>query len=245
MQNVDHMQELENLLKEVLTELVRQEYENRPKHFKRHFFSLRFRRKMRRMIKQVNAERRAAENASPITDLYRPIHSKRKWLIMLALLLALVGGTVTGAEPVICRLFEYCMEQHGNFVEMEQGEDNRKMAEDSFQKYEFAKVPEGYELVEEQFKSDFGVYQISYADSEGHGLVLRQSLQGNGNHGNTTSTREEMEEVVINGFQGYFVEDFDTGSLVLSDGKYMLEIFGNFSKEELLSLVEDLRFAKE
>lgn len=38
MQNVDHMQELENLLKEVLAELVRQEYENRPKHFKRHFF---------------------------------------------------------------------------------------------------------------------------------------------------------------------------------------------------------------
>lgn len=212
MQNVDHMQELENLLKEVLAELVRQEYENRPKHFKRHFFSLRFRRKMRRMIKQVNAERRAAENASPITDLYRPIHSKRKWLIMLALLLALVGGTVTGAEPVICRLFEYCMEQHGNFVEMEQGEDNRKMAEDSFQKYEL--------------------------------LVLRQSLQENGNHGNTTSIREEMEKVQINDFQGYFVEDFDTSSLVLSDGKYMIEIFGSLSKEELLSLAENLRFTR-
>lgn len=244
MQNVDHMQELENLLKEVLTELVRQEYENRPKHFKRHFFSLRFRRKMRRMIKQVNAERRAAENASPITDLYRPIHSKRKWLIMLALLLALVGGTVTGAEPVICRLFEYCMEQHGNFVEMEQREDYSGTEADSFQKYEFAKVPEGYESAQEEYKSDFGVYQISYVNSEGEMLVLRQSLQENGNHGNTTSTREEMDEVKINDFQGYFVEDFDTCSLVLSDGKYMLEIFGNFSKEELLSLAEDLRFAR-
>ena len=244
MQNVDHMQELENLLKEVLAELVRQEYENRPKHFKRHFFSLRFRRKMRRMIKQVNAERRAAENASPITDLYRPIHSKRKWLIMLALLLTLLGGTVTGAEPVICRLFEYCMEQHGNFVEMEQGEDNRKMAEDSFQKYEFAKVPEGYELAGEEFKSDFGVYQLSYANSEQEMLVLRQSLQENGNHGNTTSIREEMEKVQINDFQGYFVEDFDTSSLVLSDGKYMIEIFGSLSKEELLSLAENLRFTR-
>ena len=245
MQNVDHMQELENLLKEVLTELVRQEYENRPKHFKRHFFSLRFRRKMRRMIKQVNAERRAAENASPITDLYRPIHSKRKWLIMLALLLALVGGTVTGAEPVICRLFEYCMEQHGNFVEMEQRENDNNSTADSFQKYEFAKVPEGYELADEQFKIEFGVYQISYANSKSEMLVLRQSLQENGNHGNTTSIREEMEEVKINDFQGYFVEDFDTCTLVLSDGKYMLEIFGNLSKEELLSLAEDLRFAKE
>lgn len=199
---------------------------------------------MRRMIKQVNAERRAAENASPITDLYRPIHSKRKWLIMLALLLALVGGTVTGAEPVICRLFEYCMEQHGNFVEMEQGEDNRKMAEDSFQKYEFAKVPEGYELAGEEFKSDFGVYQLSYANSEQEMLVLRQSLQENGNHGNTTSIREEMEKVQINDFQGYFVEDFDTSSLVLSDGKYMIEIFGSLSKEELLSLAENLRFTR-
>lgn len=245
MQNVDHMQELENLLKEVLAELVRQEYENRPKHFKRHFFSLRFRRKMRRMIKQVNAERRAAENASPITDLYRPIHSKRKWLIMLALLLALVGGTVTGAEPVICRLFEYCMEQHGNFVEMEQRENDNNSTADSFQKYEFAKVPEGYELVDEQFKSEFGFYKLSYINSEGHHLLFMQSLQGNSNLGNITSTREEMEEVKINDFQGYFVEDFDTCTLVLSDGKYMLEIFGNFSKEELLSLAENLRFAKE
>lgn len=244
MQNVDHMQELENLLREVLAELVRQEYENRPKHFKRHFFSLRFRRRMRRMIKQVHAKRSAAENASSITDLYRPIHSKRKWLIMLALLLALVGGTVAGAEPVICRLFEYCMEQHGNFVEMEQGDDNRKMAEDSFQKYEFAKVPEGYELAEEQFKSDFGVYQLSYVNSEQEMLILRQSLQENGNHGTVTSTREEMEKVEINDFQGYFVEDFDTANMVLSDGTYMIELSGNFSKEELLSLAEGLRFAK-
>lgn len=242
MQNVDHMQELENLLREVLAEMVKQEYENRPKHFKRHFFSLRFRRKMRRMIKQVNAERREAENASSITDLYRPIHSKRKWLILLALLLVLVGGTVTGAEPVICRLFEYCMEQHGNFVEMEQGKEEELNKE--FQKYELAKVPEGYELVGEESKYEFGVYQISYINSQGEMLVLRQSLLENGNLGNITSTREEMEEVEINNFQGYFVEDFDTCSLVLSDNKYMIEIFGSLSKAELLSLAEDLRYAK-
>lgn len=244
MQNEDHMQELERLLKEVLAELVKQEYENRPKHIKRHFFSLRFRRRMRRMVKEVRAERRAAKEASSITDLYRPIRSRKKWLIILALLLVLVGGTVAGAEPVICRLFEYCMEQHGDFVETESREDDSNSTADSFQKYEFAKVPEGYELVEEEFKSEFGVYQVSYVNLEGEMLVLRQSLQENGNHGNTTSTREEMEDVEINDFHGYFVEDFDTGSLVLSDGKYMIEIFGSFSKEELLSLAGSLRYAQ-
>lgn len=148
---------------------------------------------------------------------------------------------MTGAEPVICRLFEYCMEQHGNFVEMESREDNSKMATDAFAKYEFAEVPEGYELVEEEFKSEFGVYQISYANSKEEILMFRQSLQENGNHGNVTSEREEMEEVKINDFQGYFVEDFDTGSMVLSDGTYMIELSGKFSKEELLSLAESLR----
>lgn len=242
MENVDHMQELENLLREVLAEMIKEEYENRPKHIKKHFFSLRFRRRMRRMVKEVRAERRAAENASSITDLYRPIYSRRKWLVLLALLLVLVGGTVAGAEPVICRLFEYCMEQHGNFVEMEQGKEEELNKE--FQKYELAKVPEGYELVEEEAKYEFGVYQISYINSEGHSLVLRQSLLENGNLGNITSTREEMEEVEINDFHGYFVEDFDTGSLVLSDGKYMIEIFGSLSKEELLSLAENLKHIK-
>ena len=148
---------------------------------------------------------------------------------------------MTGAEPVICRLFEYCMEQHGNFVEMESREDNSKMATDAFAKYEFAEVPEGYELVEEEFKSEFGVYQISYANSKEEILMFRQSLQENGNHGNVTSEREGMEEVKINDFQGYFVEDFDTGSMVLSDGTYMIELSGKFSKEELLSLAESLR----
>lgn len=242
MENVDHMQELENLLREVLAEMIKEEYENRPKHIKKHFFSLRFRRRMRRMVKEVRAERRAAENASSITDLYRPIYSRRKWLVLLALLLVLVGGTVAGAEPVICRLFEYCMEQHGDFVEMEQGKEEELNKE--FQKYELAKVPEGYELVEEEAKYEFGVYQISYINSEGHSLVLRQSLLENGNLGNITSTREEMEEVEINDFHGYFVEDFDTGSLVLSDGKYMIEIFGSLSKEELLSLAENLKHIK-
>lgn len=197
---------------------------------------------MRRMVKEVRAERRAAENASSITDLYRPIYSRRKWLVLLALLLVLVGGTVAGAEPVICRLFEYCMEQHGNFVEMESREDDSKMVTDSFQKYEFTEMPEGYELVKEEFKSEFGVYQVSYVDSEGNGLLFRQSLQENGNLGNITSTREKMENVEVNDFHGYFVDDFDTRSLVLSDGKYMLEIFGNLSKEELLSLAENLRY---
>lgn len=40
------------------------------------------------------------------------------------------------------------------------------------------------------------------------------------------------------------MEDFDTSSLVLSDGKYMIEIFGSLSKEELLSLAENLRFTR-
>ena len=173
MENVDHMRELEELLREVLAEMIKQEYENRPKHIKRHFFSLRFRRRMRRMAKEVRAKRQTEENASPITDLYRPIRSKRRWLILLALLMVLVGGTVTGAEPVICRLFEYCMEQHGNFVEMEQGKEEK--LNEKFEKYELAEIPEGYELVQEEAKYEFGVYQISYVNAEGRSLVLRQS----------------------------------------------------------------------
>lgn len=244
MENVDHMKELEELLREVLAEMIKQEYENRPKHIKRHFFSLRFRRRMRRMAKEVRAKRQTEENASPITDLYRPIRSKRRWLILLALLMVLVGGTVTGAEPVICWLFEYCMEQHGNFVEMESREDNSKMATDAFAKYEFAEVPEGYELVEEEFKSEFGVYQISYVNAEGYALMLRQSILENGNLGNTTSIWEKPEEVKINDFHGYFMEDSNVQSLILSDGTYMIELSGAFSKEEMLSLAESLRHAE-
>lgn len=151
---------------------------------------------------------------------------------------------MTGAEPVICWLFEYCMEQHGNFVEMEQRENDNNTEADSFQKYEFAEVPEGYELLGEEFKSEFGVYQISYVNAEGYALMLRQSILENGNLGNTTSIWEKPEEVKINDFHGYFMEDSNVQSLILSNGTYMIELSGAFSKEELLSLAESLRHAE-
>ena len=71
-------------------------------------------------------------------------------------------------------------------------------------------------------------------------FLLKETKVDNGDIGNITSNRTDVEEITVNGFQGYFVKDFDMATLVLSDGEYMIELFGPLSKEELISVAESL-----
>ncbi len=96
------------------------------------------------------------------------------------------------------------------------------------------------EKIDKGFKENVEVYE----NKEGLLLLLRQNGQGESTMGNITSDKVELEEVKINGFKGYFVKDFDTANLILSDGECLIEIFGNFSKEELISLAEGLELSE-
>ncbi len=236
------MQSMDSLLKAAFEEMVVQDYENRSKKLPRHWFSIKFRWKMSRLLHHT--EEKAAEHFNSIIDLYRPVRSKRKLLILLALLLILVGGTAACAQPVIFWLFQNYLEQHEDFVEIQKGEEGTILSEGSFQKYRLRNVPEGYELVSEEVKEIFSEYQIVYENPLGYALVLRQTELDKGNMGNVTSIREDFEEVKINSFTGYYIEDSNTHSLILSDEEYLFELSGSLSKEELLETAESLEATK-
>ncbi len=241
------MQEMDILLKEAFAELVEQEYEQRPRNLPKHRFSLRFQIKMYRLIRQVGAKNKRLDGGSSMLELYRPVRSKRGLAIILALLLMLLGGTITAAETLVQWLNEIMLEQHWDHVKirrMETEGSEREIAgitENGFPKYKLSELPKTYHLVEERFYEELQEYKLVYKDSRDNILFFRQSGESKDAIGNITSIKTDMEKVKVNGFDGYYVKDNDTASLVLSDGEYLIELFGHLTKEELMLLAEKIQ----
>lgn len=116
--------------------------------------------------------------------------------------------------------------------------------EDVFPKYELSQVPKTYRLIEKRFYEEIQEYKIVYKDTRDNILFFRQSGESKDAIGNITSAKTEMEKVIVNEFVGYYVKDYDTASLVLFDEKYLIELSGSLTKEELILLAEKLQFVE-
>lgn len=240
------MQNMDKLLKEVFAEIVEEGYENRPKEVPKHRFSLKFKLKMYRLMHKVGIMEKSPEREGSILELYRPVHSKRRLVALVLLMVMLLGGTVVAAQTIIYWLHEVILEQHDDHLKIynpnlkAEAESTTTPALEEFHKYRLTEIPEGYRFVEEEYFDSYGLYKMVYENSEGYSLLLRQSVVGNKTFGNVTSDRTEIEEVMVNDLQGYYVKDVDMASLVLSDGEYLIELLGALSKEELISVAESL-----
>ena len=244
------MEKMEELLKDAFAELAEEDYENRSKEIPEHRFSLRFKLKMSWSMLRHWAGRRkhTQDKHGSVLELYRPVHSKRRFLVLLALLLVLLGGTVVAAESLIRWLHDVILEQHDDHLEIYkpqseelEGTPRSGTEVQNFQRYELTEIPEGYELVEEDYMKVYEVYHVTYKNSLNDMLVVRQGSVDNANIGNITSTEEKLEELNVNGFTGYFVKDGNIGNLILSDGEALIELSGSISKQELIDLAEKLK----
>lgn len=231
-----------------LGQMVEQQYAARPRKFARHRFSLPFQWKMAKMIRAFESDDcEKKETSRSLPKIFRPLRSARVAVAMAAVTVALLGTTVRGTNPIIVWMYETWMVQHGDYVEIEGRDDEEGIADhtsDSFKKYELTKVPEGYELQDETFVKEMGVYQIFYVREDGQMLSIQQYKKDNNNLGNITASRNDMEKVIIGDFEGYYIQDSDMNNLILSDDETMLLFTGVFSKEEFLELAGDIRAAE-
>lgn len=239
------MDNMDLLLKEAFEEMVTEEYENRPLEFPEHRFSLRFRIKMRRLMNQIKVKKEEREDDSSLLELYRPIHSRKRLLLMIALLLLLLGGTVVAAKTLISWLYQVTLEQREEHVKVNRyetaiSENETAVTEGSFQKYKLTKIPEGYELIESRTDEIFKESVEIYKNSDKKIFFLKQNGQDGNTMGNVTFDSEGMEEVNVGDFKGYYMEDTNMGSLILSDTNILLELSGGMSKEELMEIAKGL-----
>lgn len=242
------MDKMDLLLKEAFEVLAKEEYENRPDDIPKHRFSLRFRWNMHRLYRTLGKIKKHSdgEEETSILDLYRPLSARRYLALVSLLLLMLIGGTVFAGEPLIRWIHDYYMEQHKDHVAIQKSEkDEDKDNEDTanvteFRKYRFQEVPVGYYIEKEEFSKNPQRYNVFYVNEVGNTLYLKQTFDGDEVVGNVTSNTEPLEEIMINGYVAYYAGDKDGGTVMFSDGTYMVVIYGNLPKETLIELAEGL-----
>ena len=238
---------MEELLAKAFEEIAKQEYENRPQDLPQHKFSLRFHCKMhwalwkakRRKVKQRNAGRAGGKDTS-LTVLYSPIRHKKR-IAVIAVILLFTGSIALSADSVFHFIFDRAIERNKDYmgVVYEEWEDHK---EGEFQKYEITDVPEGYALEREEFDEEFQIYQVYYINENKQMLYFNQGWQEDGMIGNVTSNVGLRENVEVNEFVGYYMEDKDSSALVLSDGNFMIELNGQFTKERLIEIAKSIKY---
>lgn len=242
------MDDMDKLLKQALEGIVKEDYENRPQDIPKHRFSAEFRRKMKQAVRMMEAPGKndAGRSGNSLLELYHPIRSKRKWAVLALLILMLVGGSAIAAEPIRHWLKGFRVEQNRDHVRIQNGMEKTSAGENrgEFRRYRLGEVPEGFVLISEKYDREFQKYYIAYANSE-EVLYLKQIWQENSDPENLTSDVEPLENIILNAFTGYYVEDNGVGSLIISNGVYKLILSGSFSKEELIELAEKLELVDE
>lgn len=242
------MNDMDKLLKQALEEIVKEDYENRPQDIPKHRFSAEFRRKIKQAVRMMESPGKndAGRSGNSLLELYHPIRSKRKWAVLALLILMLIGGSVIAAEPIRHWLKGFRVEQNSDHVRIQNGTEQTSAGENrgEFRRYRLGEVPEGFVLISEKYDREFQKYYIAYANSE-EVLYLKQIWQENSDPENLTSDVEPLENIILNAFTGYYVEDNGVGSLIISNGVYKLILSGSFSKEELIELAEKLELVDE
>lgn len=243
MDESDDMDELDKLIQEAFEKMVELGYERRPKKFPRHRFSRRFRRNMDELLRTGRAPEEAGSRPAggfSLLELMRPVRSRRIILVVAVLMLLLFGTTAGSMNPIIVWMHDSWMEQHGDYVELQNREEEDSVSQESFCKYELSEVPEGYEVVRKVYDEDVGIYYMTYADKDGNLLIFNQGKKENGNLGNVTANRKDIEEVSVGDLTGFYIHDAESSNLVLSDEEYMLVFSGDLSKEEFLEIASHL-----
>ncbi len=243
------MADMDKLLRQAFDEIAKEEYENRPEVIPEHKFSLKFRWKMHRILRKMKTGKETREDGKghSLMGLYRSVHSRKRRMVILLLVIMVLGGTAFATEPVIRWLCNYYVDQYDDHVKIQR--DNTEESEDkergTFRKYYLTEVPEGYSLKTEDFDEEVERYAITYINDKEEVLLFKQTWQEDGRSENLTSNKEDLKDVEVNGFTGYYVEDQEIGTLILSNGIYRLVLNGNFSKEELIEIASKVELVDE
>lgn len=217
-----------NSLMEVLEEVNRLDYaefDNPPEHR----FSRRSRKALKKLLRPEPARRSIHWSRIPVR--------KRIVLVLLIVLLAAVGVTA-GAVAI----YGFKQERHREYTILRtvNADDCPKTIETV---YYLPEIPEGYEFFRET-SSEQRVY-IGYINPDTSRCIsFEQFVKDRYNYYFDTE-RQDFEELDINGHYALYLGSRDTnntcGYIVWDNGDYILQIFGDFTKSELIDLAKSVK----
>lgn len=215
-------------LAEVFEEVYKQEFtefDNAPKHF--------FSRRHRKAMNEILYPRNKSE-LTKSADYQRKIPIKRRALIALLAIILSVCGIAAGAA--ICRGF--LRKEHSDNTQI--FTVNAEKAPKTIEyEYYLPDIPNGYEPYE--YYSDSWYVYTSYIDSSTNKLLTFEQDIKDGYNAHFDNEHYIMEELEINGKYSLCFTVENSGTIVWDNEDYILQVFGHFTKDELIELAESVR----
>lgn len=218
-------------LKDILEEMCLEEaneFANMENVTHQHF-SLRHRRRMRKILSTNRTGRRSLRNLPP---------SKRIAAVILIILLA----SLTFAAGAIA-ISGFIRKEHRDNTQLFPADIGNCPVRIEHEYY-LSEIPEGYELYEKDI-SPFDVY-IQYINPTNQDtLIFTQDVKEEYEQ-HFDNEKANFEEIDINDHYGLYInlgnKDREEGIIVWDNGDYIMEVKGFLAKNELINLAKSTKF---
>lgn len=220
----------EELLKLALQEACEREFAEFETGEK-HVFSSRHRRQMKKLLRKYYSP--------PKTDtaIKMPV---RKRIIIAICVIILATILCVGVVAIATNGFKFYKKQDRTETLTVNWENSPKTIDDV---YYLTALPKEYELVDSYVNKAMAGFR--YEDGNGNFLILDQFVK-EGYYVYYNTEGYELEEVTVGDCNGFFIEykGEDENLLAWDNGDYVIELIGNFTKEELLDLAKSAEIEK-
>lgn len=219
---------MDDLLCKAFDEVYEHEFD-KYKVKKFHIFSLRHRRKMKELFRQLEVK----EEDKNVSQGYR-LHAKKKRpaLLIVAIIFSILLSVTAAAYAVYS--FGFKKQPDHTIVFSENIEKSPSKIECL---YVISPLPDGYTKKE---NSKGHIYaDVRYSNEEKYFILTQKVKKKYICRYNTEGY--EIEKLDINGCDGFFVKFKDDNFLVWDNGDYVLELYGTLDKNELVELAKNVK----
>ena len=204
-----------------------------------HKFSLRFRRKMKMMLRESNApkNRTLVNNSAKVFQ--------REKTFRLALVAVLLMAFLTACAATVRYVYDrFVREEHATYSMMMSIEDEDAPTE-ILEKYDIGRDMSGYERI--VWDDDAIDRWIEYTKGDRY-VSICQSLKSNYNVRLNTENAI-VTEGTVHGNQAICIkldEKVENGyEIIWDDGSYIIEVWGNLSEEEMMEIANSVCVEKK
>lgn len=200
-----------------------------------HEFSVLYRKNIKKIIKeQKKWDEFASLNGRPGS-----IKKKIKMIILIAAAMIALGGiTVAACEPLREWIIGLFVEEYEDHIDVKtfSGSEADFEVPKLNELYQPTYIPEGYELQVNDLDAS-NLFMV-WENNNGSYIAYSQDLLNTVPAINNEDVN--IENILINGFDAILTYDDEYTTLTWSDGKYMYQINGITSKDEVVLMAESL-----
>lgn len=199
-------------------------------------FSTKHNRKMKKAFNAFAENRTSAHDLSMTTNAKKTL-SIRKQILFAAIIIVLLAFVTGGVKAFFSNSFRGTVYNDNTYIFAFDDSDSPTIIEEE---YMLSVIPEGYELY--GVSSASTTRSVVYKNASSQELIFDQTVKSEyGSHVNTEG--HKIEEIDINGCDGIYIEfryeNFTDTLVIWNSNDYILMLYGNFAKDELVNLAKN------